>query len=73
MGDDDKSMQRQMKADLTAQLLAAANTQGGGQKTGRIVNDFGQEEAGISRRDAKRSALRDMYANSTESKVHVPL
>jgi hypothetical protein len=39
------------------------------QKSGKIVNDFGQEEVGISKRDARRSALRDMYAHSTEAHV----
>jgi hypothetical protein len=38
-------------------------------KGGKIVNDFGQEEVGISKRDARRSALRDMYAHSTEAHV----
>ncbi len=33
------------------------------------MNDFGQEEVGISKRDARRSALRDMYAHSTEAHV----
>ena len=32
-----------------------------------MVNAFGQEEVGISRRDAKKNAMRDMYANSTET------
>ena len=62
---EEKLKERQEAAAITQKLLDASAASG--PKTGgKIVNAYGQEEVGISRREAKQSALRSMYAQSTE-------
>ena len=66
---EEKLKERQEAAALTQKLLQASASGGGVAKSGKVVNAYGQEEVGISRREAKASALRDMYASSTEKGV----
>ena len=50
-----QSMLRNEKAALTQKLLNNAKSQPQGpQAGGKIVNDFGQEEAGVSKRQQKQ-------------------
>jgi hypothetical protein len=54
---------RQQKASLAQKLLDGAKQQPGPQ-AGRIVNDFGQEEAGVSKRQQKQQVSMPMAQGS---------
>mmetsp|Transcript_30397 Transcript_30397/g.47618 ORF Transcript_30397/g.47618 Transcript_30397/m.47618 type:complete len:237 (+) Transcript_30397:136-846(+) len=59
---------QQQKAALQKQLLDAAKSKAPPPQTnanGKIVNAFGQEEAGIPKWQQKAAALKDMYANAS--------
>jgi len=57
-----QSVLRKEKAALSAKLLDAAKAKQPSVQ-GKIVNDFGQEEAGVPRWQQKAQAKKDMYAS----------
>eukprot|EP00277_Geminigera_cryophila_P026439 CAMPEP_0179463614 /NCGR_PEP_ID=MMETSP0799-20121207/45636_1 /TAXON_ID=46947 /ORGANISM="Geminigera cryophila, Strain CCMP2564" /LENGTH=166 /DNA_ID=CAMNT_0021266985 /DNA_START=40 /DNA_END=537 /DNA_ORIENTATION=- len=63
--------QRKEAAAITQKLLDAASQDSSNKGGGKIVNAYGQEEVGISRREARQSQLRDMYSQSTEKAVSI--
>ncbi|EKX50417.1 hypothetical protein GUITHDRAFT_135105 [Guillardia theta CCMP2712] len=63
----EKLEQRKEAAEITQRLLQASQQNQLQPKVGgQFINAFGQEEVGISRREARASALRQLYASSTE-------
>ena len=60
----EKLAERTEAAEITQKLLQAAAK--APQKGGKIINAYGQEEVGISRREARQGQLRSMYSQSTE-------
>ena len=62
---------RQQKASLAQKLLDGAKQQPGLQ-AGRIVNDFGQEEAGVSKRQQKQqvSKAEESPSMDTHARTH---
>ena len=60
----EKLAERTEAAEITQKLLQAAAK--APQTGGKIINAYGQEEVGISRREARQGQLRSMYSQSTE-------
>ena len=60
----EKLAERTEAAEITQKLLQAAGD--AKPQGGKIINAYGQEEVGISRREARQSQLRSMYSQSTE-------
>ena len=59
------SSNRTEAAALTSKLLEAAKH--APRVSGKVVNDFGQEEVGVSRGAQKAAMVRDMYANANST------
>mmetsp|Transcript_46016 Transcript_46016/g.72087 ORF Transcript_46016/g.72087 Transcript_46016/m.72087 type:complete len:154 (+) Transcript_46016:56-517(+) len=74
MDKQEKMNQRQEAAALAQQLLQAAKANEASQGNtglqmvnGKMVNAYGQEEVGISKRELRKKAISEMYSQSTEA------